>query len=90
MCVILHTKLDVYKCVVKKPVPLTENAHTGWIYSILVVKMRELFGQSLTMAQLREIQAGRSGDDVLALLWEIKRLHVVLRRADQLASMVRY
>jgi hypothetical protein len=52
--------------------------------------MRELFGQSLTMAQLKEIQARRSGDDILALLWEIRRLHVVLMRADQLAGMVRH
>lgn len=49
--------------------------------------MAQLFETSLTMAQLKEIQARRSGDDVLALLWEIKRLHVVLRRAAQLANL---
>lgn len=52
--------------------------------------MGELFGPSLTLEQLRDIQARRSADDVIALLWEIKRLHVVLRRADQLAGIMRY
>jgi hypothetical protein len=52
--------------------------------------MRDLFGPSLTMAQLRDIQARRSGDDILVLLWEIKRLHVVLKRADQLTEILRH
>lgn len=52
--------------------------------------MGDLFGPSLSLEQLREIQARRSADDVIALLWEIKRLHVVLRRADQLAGIMQY
>ena len=47
-------------------------------------------GPSLTTAQLREIQTRRSADDVMTLLWEIKRLHVILMRADQIARSMRY
>jgi hypothetical protein len=66
--------------------------HFDILYAHTVLKsiMGDLFGPSLTLEQLREIQARRSANDVIALLWEIKRLHVVLRRADQLAGIMRY
>lgn len=47
--------------------------------------MASRFKPPLTRAQLQEIQERNKGNaDVFALLWEIKRLHEIALRADQL------
>lgn len=47
--------------------------------------MNSRFKPPLTTAQLQEIQARNQGNpDVYFLLWEIKRLHEIMRLADQL------
>ncbi|UGQ44985.1 hypothetical protein [Massilia endophytica] len=43
---------------------------------------------SLTKAELLEIQARRSADDVLRLLWEIARLRRRIMKARQIAHMI--
>lgn len=43
-----------------------------------------LFKPPMTIEQLQTIQDRNKGNaDVLALLWEIKRLHAIILRADQ-------
>lgn len=44
---------------------------------------------SLTTAQLRDIQARRDPADVITLLWEIRRLRIIVMRAEQLQGSMR-
>jgi hypothetical protein len=65
--------------------------------SLTTAQLREIQTRAV---EVRSIQAGdhasesdktrRSADDVIELLWEIRRLHVVLMRADQVARQMRY
>ncbi len=42
------------------------------------------FRPALTQKQLHDIGVRRDPDDILALLWEIKRLRAIVLRVDQL------